>query len=320
MRNINMVIDNNLLLEFLEKMYLIRQFEAKIYNFAERGLVFGSVHLCIGEEATAVGTCLNLKKEDYLIATHRGHGQEIIKGSDIKKLLAEIIGKETGLCKGRVGSMHLTDSSVNNLGAQGIIGASFPVSVGVGLAIKLQESERILISFFGDGATNQGNFYESLNIADLWNLPILFACVNNLYGMGTPYDKTCNINIYEKAKIFNIKSVSVDGNDVEEVFFKTRELVDYIREKQRPALIEMKTYRILGHSAFDKHPYRSKEEIEEWKNKDPIKKLENKLKAKKINSELIESIKKRIDKMVTEAEEFALESKYPSFDNNFVEE
>ncbi|MGZ5548588.1 MAG: thiamine pyrophosphate-dependent dehydrogenase E1 component subunit alpha [Nitrososphaeraceae archaeon] len=315
-----MVIDNNLLLEFLEKMYLIRQFESKLYNLSERGLVFGSVHLCMGEEATAVGTCMNLKKEDYLIATHRGHGQEIAKGSDIKKMLAEMIGKETGLCKGRVGSMHITDRSVNNLGAQGIIGASFPISVGVGLAIKLQNLDRILISFFGDGATNQGNFYESLNMVDLWSLPVLFACVNNLYGMGTHYEKTCNINICEKSKIFNIRSESVDGNNVEEVFLKTRELVNYIREKQRPALIEMKTYRILGHSAFDKHPYRSKEEIEEWKNKDPIKKLEDKLLTKKINSEPIESIKKKIDSMIAEAEKFALESKYPTFNDSLVEE
>lgn len=315
-----MVIDNNLLLEFLEKMYLIRQFESKLYNLSERGLVFGSVHLCMGEEATAVGTCMNLKKEDYLIATHRGHGQEIAKGSDIKKMLAEMIGKETGLCKGRVGSMHITDRSVNNLGAQGIIGASFPISVGVGLAIKLQNLDRILISFFGDGATNQGNFYESLNMVDLWSLPVLFACVNNLYGMGTHYEKTCNINICEKSKIFNIRSESVDGNNVEEVFLKTRELVNYIREKQRPALIEMRTYRILGHSAFDKHPYRSKEEIEEWKNKDPIKKLEDKLLTKKINSEPIESIKKKIDSMIAEAEKFALESKYPTFNNSLVEE
>jgi TPP-dependent pyruvate/acetoin dehydrogenase alpha subunit len=315
-----MVIDNNLLLEFLEKMYLIHQFEAKLYSLAERGLVFGSVHLCMGEEATAVGTCMNLKKEDYLIATHRGHGQEIAKGSDVKKMLAEMIGKETGQCKGRVGSMHITDKSVNNLGAQGIIGASFPISTGVGLAIKLQELDRILISFFGDGATNQGNFYESLNMADLWNLPILFACVNNSYGMGTHYEKTCNINIYEKSKIFNIKSERVDGNDVEEVFLKTRELVNYIREKQRPALIEMKTYRILGHSAFDRHPYRPKEEIEKWKNKNPIKKLEDKLLAKKINSEPIESIKKRVDNMIAEAEKFALESKYPTFNDSLVEE
>ncbi|MGZ5472082.1 MAG: thiamine pyrophosphate-dependent dehydrogenase E1 component subunit alpha [Nitrososphaeraceae archaeon] len=314
-----MVIDNNLLLEFLEKMYLIRQFESKLYNLSERGLVFGSVHLCMGEEATAVGTCMNLKKEDYLIATHRGHGQEIAKGSDIKKMLAEMIGKETGLCKGRVGSMHITDRSVNNLGAQGIIGASFPISVGVGLAIKLQNLDRILISFFGDGATNQGNFYESLNMVDLWSLPVLFACVNNLYGMGTHYEKTCNINICEKSKIFNIRSECVDGNNVEEIFLKTKELVNYIKEKQRPALIEMKTYRILGHSAFDKHPYRSKEEIEEWKNKDPIKKLEDKLLTKKINSEPIESIKKKIDSMIAEAEKFALESKYPTF-SSLVEE
>jgi len=185
-----MKYDENLYLTFLEKMYLIRRFENKVYEFAERGLVFGSTHLEVGEEATAVGTLLNIKKEDYLIATHRGHGQELLKGTDVRKMMAEMIGKKTGVCGGRVGSMHVTDASVNNLGAQGIIGASFPISVGVGLALNLlEDKDRILISFFGDGASNQGNFYESLNIEDLWKVPVLFDLLNIQYGMGKAYCK-----------------------------------------------------------------------------------------------------------------------------------
>jgi TPP-dependent pyruvate/acetoin dehydrogenase alpha subunit len=259
-----MKIDENLLLEFLKNMYLIRGFEQKLYELAEKGLVFGSIHLCIGEEASSVGISANLKKEDFIIPTHRGHGQEIAKGSDLNKMLAEIIGKGNGLCKGRVGSMHIADKSVNNLGAQGIIGASFPISIGVGLAIKLKKMNSIVVCFFGEGATNQGNFFESLNIAELWGLPILFACVNNQYGMGTPYSKTSNIEVHNKSEAFNIRSSIIDGNDVEQVYIKSGQLIDYIKKEKKPALIEMLTYRWLGHSAFDRHPYRSKEEINEW--------------------------------------------------------
>jgi pyruvate dehydrogenase E1 component alpha subunit len=310
-----MKYDEKKLLTFLEKMYLIRRFEMKVYEFAERGLVFGSTHLCIGEEATAVGTIMNLKQEDYMIATHRGHGQELMKGTGVKEMMAEMIGKETGICKGRVGSMHVADKSVNNIGAQGIIGASFPISIGVGLAIKLKNlGDRILMSFFGDGSSNQGNFYESLNFADLWKLPIIFVCVNNLYGMGTHYYRTCNIEIYKKANFFNIPSAVVDGNDVVEVYEKSKELIEMVRKEKCSALLELKTYRTIGHSAFDKHSYRSKEEIEKWKKLDPIKRLEDKLLKGGTTKEKIEAVKKRVDNLISEAERFALESKYPEYD------
>ena len=310
-----MKYDEQQLLTFLEKMYLVRRFEMKVYEFAERGLVFGSTHLCVGEEATAVGTIMNLKNEDYIIATHRGHGQELMKGTDVKLMMAEIIGKETGICKGRVGSMHITDKSVGNIGAQGIIGASFPISVGVGLAIKLKNLQgRILMSFFGDGSSNQGNFYESLNFADLWKLPILFVCVNNCYGMGTHYNRTCNIEIYKKAQLFNIPSISVDGNDVVEIYNKTREMIDLVKKEKCTALIELRTYRTIGHSAFDKHPYRTKEEIEEWKKFDPIKRVEEKLMEGGTPEEKIKDVKKKVDEIIEDAGKFALESKYPQYD------
>jgi len=309
-----MKYDEQILLTFLEKMYLIRRFEQKVYEFAERGLVFGSTHLCIGEEATAVGTILNLNKQDYIIATHRGHGQELMKGTDVKKMMAEIIGKETGICSGRVGSMHIADRQVNNLGAQGIIGASFPISVGVGLAIKLKKQDSILMSFFGDGATNQGNFYESLNFADMWKLPIIFICVNNLYGMGTHYNRTCNIEIYKKAKIFNIKSDFADGNDVIQVYEKSAELLDIVRKQKCSTLLELRTYRTIGHSAFDRHPYRTKEEIEQWKKRDPIKRVEDKLLAKGTSENKIKDLKVHVDFIIEDAAKFALESNYPQFD------
>lgn len=312
--------DQNLYLTFLEKMYLIRRFENKVYEFAERGLVFGSTHLEVGEEATAVGTLLNIKKEDYLIATHRGHGQELLKGTDVRKMMAEMIGKKTGVCGGRVGSMHVTDASVNNLGAQGIIGASFPISVGVGLALNLlEDKDKILISFFGDGASNQGNFYESLNMASLWQVPVFFVCVNNQYGMGTSYCSTCNIEIHKKASFFNIKSQVCDGNDVAAVYYKSKELIDYVRSKRLPALLELKTYRTIGHSAFDKHPYRTKEEIEAWKQKDPIKKTEDTLMQNGTPQDKIDAVKEKVDKIIQDAADFALSSEYPAYSDSMVQ-
>jgi len=315
-----MKYDQTLYLEFLEKMYLIRRFENKVYEFAERGLVFGSTHLEVGEEATAVGTLLNIKKEDYLIATHRGHGQELLKGTDVRKMMAEMIGKATGVCGGRVGSMHVTDASVNNLGAQGIIGASFPISVGVGLALNLlEDKEKILISFFGDGASNQGNFYESLNMASLWQVPVFFVCVNNQYGMGTSYCKTCNIEIHKKASFFNIKSDVCDGNDVAEVYYKSKELIDYVRSKRLPAVLELKTYRTIGHSAFDKHPYRTKEEIDEWKQKDPIKRAEDILLKNGTPKDTIDAVKEKVDKIIQDAADFAVSSDYPAYSDSMVQ-
>jgi TPP-dependent pyruvate/acetoin dehydrogenase alpha subunit len=298
-----MKYDEQLLLTFLEKMYLVRRFEQKVYEFAERGLVFGSTHLGIGEEATSVGTIMNLNKDDYMIATHRGHGQELMKGTSVDAMMAEMIGKETGICKGRVGSMHVTDRSVNNLGAQGIIGATFPISVGVGL-----------MTFFGDGSTNQGNFYESLNFADIWKVPVIFICVNNLYGMGTHYCRTCNIEIHKKAEFFNIESDVADGNDVVEVYEKTARLTEMVRKEGRSALLELKTYRTSGHSAFDKHPYRTKEEIEEWKKLDPILRVEEKIKSGGTPEQKIIDVKKKVDGIIEQAGKFAVESKYPEFE------
>lgn len=308
--------DKKLLKTFLEKMLLVRQFEYKVYDFATKGIVFGSVHLCIGEEATAVGSCIDLKSEDYILTTHRGHGQALTKGADPDKFLAEIIGRETGLCKGRVGSMHAFDKDNNNLGAQGILGAQFPIAVGVGLALKLKKSKNIIACYLGDGTSNQGTFYEALNIADLWDLPIFFVCINNLYGMGTHYNKTSNIDIFKKAKSFNIITETVDGNDVEEVYKKSKKLISMIRKDRRPALLECYTYRWFGHSAFDNRPYRPKAEIDEWKTKDPIKSLEKKMLKNDISKEEIESIKNNINKKIEEAAKFALDSKYSSISDS----
>lgn len=306
-------------LELFEKMLLVRQFERKVYEFATTAVIRGSVHLCIGEEAAAVGTVMNMGKNDYLLPTHRGHGQALAGGTEPKKLLAEIIGKETGLCKGRVGSMHFFDRENNNLGAQGIVGAQFPIALGVGKAIKNKKMKSCVLCFFGDGASNQGFYYESLNIAALWNLPIFLICVNNLYGMGTHYERTSKIGVTGKAKLFGIKTKEVDGNDIEEVYSSSQDLIKYVRDNSKPALLECKTYRWLGHSAFDNRPYRPKEEIARWKKLDPIERHKNVLLNMKIKKEKIEEIESNVNRIIAEAADFALNSDYPEFDESIMQ-
>jgi acetoin:2,6-dichlorophenolindophenol oxidoreductase subunit alpha len=309
------MVNDEKLLEFFEKMYLVRSFENKIFELAKRGFVRGSIHLCIGEEAASVGTCMALDKNDYILPTHRGHGQELIKGSDPKKLMAEMIGKETGICKGRSGTMHIFDKENNNLGAQGILGAQFPIAIGVGLAIKLKQlKETLVMVYFGDGTSNTGNFYESLNMSVHWSLPVIFVCINNQYGMGTRYNDTCKVEIYKKAKLFDIYSLSMDGNDIENIYLKTENIVKFVKEESKPALIELKTYRMTGHSAFDKRPYRTQEEIDDWKTYDPLLILEEKISKKNIENKLIDEIKNRVNNTILEAEKYALESKFPSKD------
>jgi len=307
------------LLELFEKMVLIRQFERKVFEFATTGVVRGSVHLCIGEEAAAVGTVMSMGKDDYLLPTHRGHGQGLAGGTEPKKFLAEIIGKESGLCKGRVGSMHFVDKENNNLGAQGIVGAQFPIALGVGKAIRNKKMKSCVLCFFGEGSSNQGTFYESLNIASLWDLPIFFICVNDLYGMGTHYDRTSKVDIVKKAELFGIKTKVVDGNDIEDVYSNSLVLIKYVKENSKPALLECKTYRWMGHSAFDNRPYRSKEEIVRWKGLDPIESFKAKLLDNKITKDEIEEIENKVNEIIAEAAEFALKSDYPEFNDSMMQ-
>jgi acetoin:2,6-dichlorophenolindophenol oxidoreductase subunit alpha len=314
------MVNNEKMLEFFEKMYLIRSFENKVFDLAKKGFIRGSVHLCIGEEATSAGTCMAIDKNDFILPTHRGHGEELMKGLDPKKLLAEIMGKETGICKGRSGTMHIFDKDNNNLGSQGILGAQFPIAIGVGLAIKLKGlKDTVALVYFGDGTSNMGNFYESLNMAALWNLPVIFICINNEYAMGTRYDDTCKIEIYKKAELFDIYSMNTDGNDVENVYLKTKDMVKFVKEKSKPALLELRTYRIAGHSAFDNRPYRTQDEIDNWKKLDPLAALEKKLMKENVEIKLIDEIKDRVDKKILEAEKYALESNFPTKDI-FMEE
>jgi len=312
------IIDTKLRLEFFEKMHLVRKFEYNVLKLLREGVVLGSVHLDIGEEAVKVGTIMPLADSDYLIPTHRGHGQHLIKGTDPGRLLAELSGKVTGLCKGRAGSVHIFDKEHNDLGVTAIVGAQLPISVGVGMAIKYKKGNSCVMCNFGDGTTNQGWFYEALNLASLWELPIIFTCDNNFYGMGTPYDRTSNAKIHEKAELFHIRSETVDGNDVEAVYTQTKEIVDWVKSEKKPALIECYTYRWIGHSAFDTRPYRPKKEIEAWKERCPIKKLKNKLLQEGVIEKTLDDIEKKVTILIEKAEKFAVESAFPEFDDSML--
>lgn len=311
-----MSIHNDEMLDIFKKLLLARLFEERVHKLSLEGVVLGSVHLSIGEEAASVGTISALKKEDYILPTHRGHVQHLTKGADPSRLMAELAGKETGYCKGISGSIHIFDKENNNLGSNGIVGAQFPIAVGAGLAIKYKKKNNIVACFFGDGSSNQGWFYELLNLSSLWSLPVIFICINNLYGMGTPYSETSVAKVYEKAIPFKIKTDVVDGNDVYKVYESMKAIVDYVRGNSKPALLECLTYRWMGHSCHDQRPYRPVEEINEWKAKDPVKIAEKYLIKKGFAREKIDGSEADINVLLDNAEKFAKESNFAEFSDN----
>jgi len=301
------------LLKMHENMLKIRIFEEAAINLFKEGFIRGPLHVYIGEEAVAVGACINLKKDDYITSTHRGHGHCIAKGGNLKKMAAELLGKTTGYCKGKGGSMHITDIEIGMLGANGIVGGSIGMATGVALSAKMRKTDQITICFFGEGAANQGIFHESLNIAAIWNLPIIYICENNFYGLSSPFSKMTSIkNIADRAKSYGIYGDIVDGNDVLTVYEVVEAAMARIREGKGPTLIEAKTYRWEGHFVGDPCVYRTKDEVEEWKKKCPIKKFANILLEKEgIKQEELDEIKKVVIKNLDEAIKFAKKSPEP---------
>ncbi len=302
------------LIEMYRQMLRIRHFEEKVYELYGQNLVPGTIHLYVGQEAVAVGVCANLRKDDYITSTHRGHGHCIAKGADLRKVMAEILGKKTGYCKGKGGSMHIADFSIGMLGATAVVGAGIPIAVGAGLSIKLRGTDQVVTGFFGDGASNQGTFHESINMAAIWSLPVIFVCENNLYAMGTRQSMVMKIeNIADRAAAYGIPGVTVDGNDVLAVYEAAREAVDRARHGEGPTLIECKTYRHKGHSRFDPATYRPKAEVEEWLKKDPIPRFKAKLqKMKLLTEQEAEKLEQEAILAVEEAVKFAMESPYPA--------
>jgi pyruvate dehydrogenase E1 component alpha subunit len=305
--------DNSLLLDMYRQMLTIRFFEEKVFELYGQNLVPGTIHLYAGEEAVAVGVCANLRKDDYITSTHRGHGHCIAKGARLDKTMAEILGRKTGYCKGKGGSMHIADFSVGMLGATAVVGAGVPIATGAGLSIKLRGTDQVAVCFFGDGASNQGTFHEGINLAAVWHLPVVFVCENNLYAMGTRQTRVMLIdNVADRAAGYGIPGVVVDGNDVSAVFEAARVAVDRARRGEGPTLLECKTYRLKGHSRFDPAAYRPKDEVNEWLKKDAIARFQARLLEMGIITE--EEIQRTVERArndVEKATKFALESPFP---------
>ncbi len=255
----------------LQVMCETRYFEEKAEELYIRGLVHGTMHLSIGMEASPVGSVAALEPDDLIIHHHRGHGHSIAKGADITIMMAEFLGKEPGYCRGRGGSMHIADLPGGNLGATGVVASGIPTAVGIGLALQMQRSDQVLLSFFGDGATNLGEFHESLNMASIWDLPMVFICDNNQYGMSMAVQRAMNIEqISTRAVSYGIPGKSVDGNDVLAVYQAVRAAVERARRGDGPSLVDNVTYRWRGHSKSDRNLYRTQAEIDNWRARCPI--------------------------------------------------
>ncbi|WP_066292423.1 thiamine pyrophosphate-dependent dehydrogenase E1 component subunit alpha [Bacillus sp. FJAT-29937] len=301
--------------DLLYQMILIRDFEEAVENQFMQGKIHGTMHLCIGQEPTAVGACAVLTKEDKITSTHRGHGHCIAKGSDVKYMMAELLGKETGYCKGKGGSMHIADLEIGNIGANGIVAGGLPIGCGAALTSKKKNLGFVVVCFFGDGATNEGAFHEAINLASIWKLPVIFFCENNQYGMSSSIKEMTNINnLSERASSYGIPGITIDGTDVIAVLEETQKAVDRARSGEGPTLIEAKTYRWRGHSKSDARKYRTRDEEQDWiTNKDGIKLFKEKLLNEGIftNEEIIE-VEVEVKRVVHEAIEFAENSPEPS--------
>jgi TPP-dependent pyruvate/acetoin dehydrogenase alpha subunit len=297
-------------LELHRMMMLIRLFEEALEEMFSRGLLHGTMHLSIGQEATAAGACLALDKKDLITSTHRGHGHCLGKGADPYKMFAELLGREDGYCRGRGGSMHIADLSNGNLGANGIVAGSLTISVGAALSFQLQKKENIVLCFFGDGAVNEGSFHEALNLASLWNLPVLFLCENNQYGMSMASEKAvAGESIASRGNSYGIESVQIDGNDVEAVYESVSSCKDEILSNKRPKFIEAVTYRYRGHSKSDRNLYRTSEEINFWKDeKDPIKRYIGKLLEQGITEVDLKEIDEEVKQTIRTSVKKALDS------------
>ena len=289
-------------------MAKIRAFETKALKLFENNKLRGSVHLYIGEEAVAATVCSRLTDADYITSTHRGHGHCIAKGADVNNIMAEMFAKTTGCCKGMGGSMHIADFSVGMLGANGIVAGGIPHAAGAAWSSQYRGTDQVAVAFFGDGASNEGSFHESLNLAAVWKLPVVFVCENNLYGFSTQYRRSTPIaDIADRSAAYGIPGVVVDGMDVLAVREAAEKAVARARSGEGPTLIECKTYRYMGHSRFEKPCYRTDEELAQWKLRDPIvcfpKTLKEQYGVKDAELEQIEAeVTKRIDDSVTFAE------------------
>jgi TPP-dependent pyruvate/acetoin dehydrogenase alpha subunit len=266
-----MTYSRDLLLDLYERMVLIRQFEERVKLLFLEGQMPGTIHQSQGQEASAVGVCMALNDDDYITSTHRPHGHALAKGLTSDEMMIELFGKATGCCKGKGGSMHVGNIEKGMIPAIAIVGGGIPVAAGMGLALKMQKRSQVVACFFGDGAANEGAFHEGVNLASIWSLPVLFVCENNLYGASTHVNKVMRVErVAQRAAAYGIRGETVDGNDVLAVYEATHKAAEECRNGQGPVLLELLTYRRVGHSRRDPNHYQAKEEQEYWLNRDPI--------------------------------------------------
>jgi pyruvate dehydrogenase E1 component alpha subunit len=303
--------------ELLETMALIRRFEEEAGRQYQQAKAGGFLHLGIGEEATIVGTTSVMRPEDYLIGTYRTHGHAIARGTDPRNVMSELFGREDGCSRGRGGSMHIFDGERRFMGGYGIVGGNLPLAAGLALASDYQGSDAVTVCMFGDGASNTGNFGETMNLAALWKLPLVFLVENNLYGMGTAIERHSAVtDLSRKAEGLGVPGVRVDGMDVLAVRATVAEHLTIARTKRQPTLVEAFTYRYRGHSAADPEVYRTKEEVEEWRKKDPVKVFRDRLLAEHvITEEYLEELRERLERRVMDAVEFADRSPEPPLES-----
>ena len=309
-----MSMPNPRLIELYTQMLTIRRFEERVaHEFAQKTIP-GVVHSYIGQEAVAVGVCANLTKDDRIVSNHRGHGHCIAKGADLKRMMAEIYGKKTGYCKGKGGSMHIADFSIGMLGANGIGAAGLPIAAGAAMAAQLEGGDRVAAVFFGDGACSEGEFHESLNLASIWRLPLIFACENNHYGVNMPVREAMAVqHIADRAVAYGMPGVVVDGNDLQAVHDAAGSAVARARSGEGPSLLEFKTYRWRGHfEATTIMDLRPKQEIEAWKEKCPIANLERRLLREAVlNRAELAAIDAQVMSRIEDSVRFALDSPLP---------
>lgn len=301
--------------EMLYKLYAARIFEERVNEMFMRGMIHGTTHLSVGQEGVAVGAIYAADKDDLIMSNHRGHSHCIAKDADVKKMMCELLGREPGFCKGMGGSMHIVDIESNNYGANGIIGPSIPIATGIALALKKDKESKVVLDFFGDGTSNTGVFHESLNMAQLWKLPIVYICENNQYGMSTSVKKTVSVpDIAQRAAAYGMPGVIVDGNDIFAMMEAVGEAVERARRGDGPTLIEAKTYRWLGHSKSDKRAYRTREEETEWKAKCPIKRFERYMLENGFTEDEIKAVYKEAEDYMDEAVNYAMQAPIVSLD------
>jgi pyruvate dehydrogenase E1 component alpha subunit len=307
-------ISKEKLLWMYERMRLIRAFEDRVAELFAEGKLPGFVHLYAGEEAIAVGVCAHLTDRDYITSTHRGHGHCIAKGVDVASMMAELYGKAAGSCKGKGGSMHIADVDKGMLGANGIVGGGGPLACGAGLTAKVLGTDQVTACFFGDGAAEQGTMHESMNLASVWKLPVIFVCENNLYAESTPWTYHCAAkDIADRATAYNMPGVSVDGTDIFAVYEAAGEAVARARRGEGPTLIETKAFRYYGHFQGDAMTYRTEEEVAGYRARDPIEAFRKRMLARNLfpEAELAE-VDAGVARTIDEAVRFAEESPYPA--------